>query len=115
MTAGRPLLLIFGGGDGADQVTQSGQRTLISGSTDLGRLLPDEVIRDRLVVNREFFPRPRPLDFSSYPVLANMSTKAERSGELPRNVQKRLNGYRGSLLNRPASVLRTRRDEVARA
>jgi hypothetical protein len=115
MTAGPPLLLIFGGGDGADQVTQSGQRTLISGSTDLGRLLPDEVIRHRLVVNREFFTRPRTLDLSSYPVIANMITEAERSGELLRNVQKMLNGYRGNLLNPPAAVLRTRRDEVARA
>ncbi|NUR11774.1 MAG: hypothetical protein HOQ20_08010 [Bradyrhizobium sp.] len=106
-------MLIFGGGDGADQVTRSGQRTFVSGSTDLGRLLPDEVIRHRLVVNREFFTRPRPLDFNGYPVIANMITEAERSGELLRNVQKLLNGYRGHLLNPPAAVLRTRRDEVA--
>ena len=66
MSADQPLLLIFGGGDGADQIRRSGQRITIAGSSDLGKLLPDREKLHRLLVTRNQPPRKH--DFSGYPV-----------------------------------------------
>jgi hypothetical protein len=112
MAVNPPLLFIFGFGDESDQVTKFRFRTRVTGSTDLGRLLPDEVIRHRLVVTPESFEGPPP-DLSRYPVIANMITEAEHSSGLLRNLDKWLSPLPQRVINPPAAVLRTTRDQVA--
>jgi hypothetical protein len=113
MTAQPPLLFIFGGGDEADQVARSGARTYLKGSTDLGRLLPETVVRHRLVVTPEFLRRtPRP-DLSGYPVIANLITEAEHNARILRDVETLLRGVPGRIINPPDAVLRSTRDRVA--
>lgn len=112
MAANPPLLFIFGFGDEFDQVTKFRFRTRVTGSTDLGRLLPDEVVRHRLVVTPDSFDGPPP-DLRRYPVIANMITEAEHSAGLLRSLDKWLSKVPQRVINRPAAVLRTTRDQVA--
>lgn len=112
MPSNRPLLFIFGAGDDSDKVRSSRSRTHVSGSTDLGRLLPDEVVRHRLVVTPDFFNGP-PWDFDGYKVIANMITEPEHSAALLGNLDKMLSGVSQRVINPPAAVLRSRRDQVA--
>jgi hypothetical protein len=107
-----PLLFIFGAGDRSDQVRHSGSRTHLTGSTDLGRLLPEDVVRHRLVVTPDFFRGPPP-DLTGYPVIANMITEPEHSAGLLGEVEEMLSGVSARIINPPAAVLRSRRDQVA--
>src|SRR5206468_1342588 len=98
MTAQPPLLFIFGGGDEADQVTRSGARTYLKGSTDLGKLLPDTVVRHRLVVTPDFFRRTPKPDLRGYPVIANLITEAEHNAGILRDVETLLRGVPGRIV-----------------
>ena len=113
MSAQPPLLFIFGGGDEADQIARTGARTYLKGSTDLGRLLPDTVIRHRLVVTPEFLGRTSKPDLSRYPVIANLITEAEHNAKILDGVQRLLQGVAGRVINPPDAVLRSKRDQVA--
>lgn len=112
MPTNRPLLFIFGAGDNSDKVRRARSRTLVSGSTDLGRLLPDEVVRHRLVVTLDSFSGSPP-DFDGYRVIANMITEPEDSAALLENLDKMLSGVSQRVINPPAAVLRSTRDQVA--
>jgi hypothetical protein len=113
MSSQPPLLFIFGGGDAADQVARSGTRTYLKGSTDLGRLLPDTVVRHRLVVSPEFFRRTPKPDFSGYPIIANLITEAEHNASILGELETLLRGFPGRIINPPGAVLRSTRDQVA--
>jgi hypothetical protein len=113
MSSQPPLLFIFGGGDEADQVARSGARTYLKGSTDLGRLLPDNVVRHRLVVTSDFFRRTPKPDFSGYPVIANLITEAEHNARILRDLETLLRGVPARIINPPDAVLRSTRDQVA--
>jgi len=108
MPARQPLLLIFGSGDDADRVSQSGNRTYVTGSTDLGRLLPNRDLLHRLIVRPDSTE-----DLSGYLVIANMITEAENSANVLRNLGRLLTGLEARIINPPAAVLRTTRDQVA--
>src|SRR5581483_8313956 len=112
MAAQPPLLFIFGFGDESDQVKRFRFRTKVTGSTDLGRLLPDDVVRHRLVVMPESFDGPPP-DFGRYPVIANMITEPEHSAGLLGSLDKWLSALSQRVINPPAAVLRSTRDQVA--
>ena len=112
MAANPPLLFIFGFGDDSDQVKKFRLRTRVSGSTDLGRLLPEEVVRHRLVITPDSFDGPPP-DLGRYPVIANMITEAEHSAGLLGSLDKWLSAVSGRVINPPAAVLRSKRDQVA--
>ncbi|MEO8454568.1 MAG: hypothetical protein ABI454_05355 [Sphingomicrobium sp.] len=113
MSSRPPLLFIFGGGDEADQVARSGARTYLKGSTDLGRLLPDTVVRHRLVVTPDFFRRTLKPDLGGYPVIANFITEAEHNAKILGGLQGFLEGLSARIINPPAAVLRSTRDQVA--
>src|SRR4051794_9817076 len=105
MSLDRPLLLIFGGGDAADQIKRSGQRITIAGSADLGKLLPNREMIRRLLIMRDHTPHPAEL--SDYPVVVNMITEAEHSAKLLENLQNLLSGVPGRVINPPEAVLRS--------
>ena len=113
MSSKPPLLFIFGGGDEADQVARSGTRTYLKGSTDLGRLLPDTVVRHRLVVTPDFFRRTLKPDLGGYPVIANFITEAEHNAKILGGLQALLGGLPARVINPPDAVLRSTRDQVA--
>ena len=109
MAAERPLLLVFGSGDDADRVSQNGIRTYVRGSSDLGRLLPNRDMLHRVIVTPDSTH-----DFSGYPVIVNMITEAENSAKVLANLEKQLNGTQARVINPPAKVMRTTRDQVAK-
>jgi len=112
MPTNRPLLFIFGFGDESDQVEHFRRVTRVTGSTDLGRLLPEEIVRHRLVVTPESFDGPPP-DLGRYPVIANMITEPEHSAGLLRSLDNWLSPLAQRVINPPAAVLRSTRDQVA--
>lgn len=111
MPANQPLLFLFGAGDKSDQVSPAGLRTRVTGSTDLGRLLPEEVVRHRLMITPDF-AEPYP-DIRGYPVIANLITEPERNAALLRKLDKWLSSVPQRVINPPAAVLSSTRDQVA--
>jgi|tagenome__1003787_1003787.scaffolds.fasta_scaffold20989643_6 hypothetical protein len=112
MSADRPLLLIFGGGDEADRIRRSGQRITIAGSADLGKLLPNREMIHRLLITRDH--QPHPAELQGYPVIVNMITEAENSARILAKLEEVLRGVPARILNPPETVLRSTRDQVAR-
>jgi hypothetical protein len=111
MSTDRRLLFIFGGGDAADQISRSGPRISIAGSADLGKLLPNRDLIDRLLITRDH--QPQPAEVSGYPVIVNMITEAENSANILGNLEKLLRGVPARVINPPEAVLRSTRDQVA--
>jgi hypothetical protein len=111
MAGNQRLLFIFGGGDEADQVTRSGQRITISGSADLGKLLPDRDLIDRLLITRG--QQPQRSELNGYPVIVNMITEAERNAAILHKLEDLLSGFPGRVINPPDAVLRSTRGQVA--
>jgi len=112
MPADRPLLLIFGGGDEADQIRHSGQRITIAGSADLGKLLPNRELIHRALITRNH--QPHPAELSDYRVIVNMITEAENSAQILGKLKELLRGFAGRVINPPDAVLRSTRDQAAR-
>ena len=99
MSTDRRLLFIFGGGDAADQISRSGPRISIAGSADLGKLLPNRDLIDRLLMTRDH--QPQPAEVSGYPVIVNMITEAENSANILGNLEKLLRGVPARVINPP--------------
>jgi hypothetical protein len=112
MSADRPLLLIFGGGDEADQIRRSGQRITIAGSADLGKLLPNREMLHRLLITRDH--QPHQTELSGYPVIVNMITEPENNARILGKLDELLRGVSARVVNPPETVLRSTRDQVAR-
>jgi glutathione synthase/RimK-type ligase-like ATP-grasp enzyme len=111
MSADRPLLLIFGGGDEADRIRRSGQHITIAGSADLGKLLPNREMLHRLLITRDHQPRRE--EVSGYPVIVNLITEPENSARILASLKQLLRGVPARVINPPDAVLRSTRDQVA--
>ena len=104
------LLFLFGSGDEGDQVvSRAPGRGIIRGSSDLGRLFPHRDMIDRMLVT----PHQAHVDVSSYPVIVNMITEAEKNTKVLATARKLLAGVQSRVINPPDAVLRTTRDQVA--
>jgi len=114
MTGDADLLFIIGSGDEADQITRAGSRIVVTGSSDLTKLLLDRVPHHRLHVTRNYFRQGRQADLTGYRVLVNLITEAEHNDKVLENLKKLLRGVPGRVINKPEAVLRTTRDQVAR-
>lgn len=114
MWSGRPLLLVFGTGDQADQMNHEGNRVFVTGSADLGRLLPNREALHRLQVSASPLKLSDLPNLSPYPVVVNMITEAEHSAKVLENLRTMLRDYRGRVVNPPRAVLSSTRDKVAR-
>jgi len=108
------LLFIIGGGDDDDRVTHAGSKILVSGTTDLTKLLLDRVPHHRLHVTRNYFRQGRQADLTGYVTLVNLITEAEQNSKVLETLKKLLRGVPGKVINRPEAVLRTTRDQVSR-
>ena len=114
MTGDADLLFIIGGGDEADQITRTGSKIIVAGTTDLTKLLLDREPHHRLHVTRNYFRQGRQADLTGYRVLVNLITEAEHNDKVLENLKKLLRGVPGRVINKPEAVLRTTRDQVAR-
>ena len=85
-------LYIIGGGDDADRVTQDGSKIIVTGTTDLTKLLLDRVPHHRLHVTRNFFRQGRRPDLDGYKILLNMVTEPEQNQRTLDNMRKLLRG-----------------------
>jgi hypothetical protein len=114
MSGDATLLFIIGGGDDADRVMHTGSKIIVSGTTDLTKLLLDRVPHHRLHVTRNYFRQGRQADLTGYRTLVNLITEAEQNSKVLENLRKLLRGVPGRVINKPEAVLRTTRDQVAR-
>src|SRR5258705_538955 len=112
--AGADLLFIIGGGDDDDRVVRTETKILVSGTTDLTKLLLDRVPHHRLHVTRNYFRQGRQADLTGYITLVNLITEAEKNARVLETLRKLLRGVPGRVINKPEAVLRTTRDQVAR-
>jgi hypothetical protein len=108
------LLFIIGGGDEADRIVQAGTKIVVSGTTDLTKLLHNREPHHRLHVTRNYFRQSRQADLAGYGVLVNLITEPEQNAKVLDNLKKLLRGLPGRVVNPPEAVLRTTRDQVAR-
>jgi hypothetical protein len=114
MSEDASLLFIIGGGDDDERIVQAGSRILVSGTSDLGKLLLEREPHHRLHVTRNYFRQGRHADLTGYRVLVNLITEAEKNSKILETLRKILRGVPGRVINRPEAVLRTTRDQVAR-
>ena len=115
MSGDADLLFIIGGGDEADRITQVGSKIVVTGTSDLTKLLVPPVPHHRLHVSRNYIRQSRQADLSGYKVLLNLITEPEQNAKTLETLRKLLRGVRGKVINRPEAVLRSTRDQVAKA
>ena len=114
MAGDADLLFIVGGGDENERVMRTDTKIIVSGTTDLTKLLLDREPHHRLHVTRNYFRQGRQADLTGYRVLVNLITEAEQNSRVLENLRKLLRGVPGRVINRPEAVLKTTRDQVAR-
>jgi len=114
MSGDAALLFIIGSGDEADRITQAGSRIVVTGSSDLTKLLVPPEPHHRLHVTRNYFRQGRQADLTGYKVLLNLITEPEENAKVLENLRKLLRGVSGRVINTPDAVLRSTRDQVAR-
>ena len=113
MTGDADLLFIIGSGDDADRITQAGSKIVVTGASDLTKLLAPPEPHHRLHVTRNYFRQGRQADLTGYKVLLNLITEPEANARSLENLKKLLRGVPGRVINRPEAVLRSTRDQVA--
>ena len=114
MSGDAALLFIIGGGDDADRITEAGSKIVVTGSSDITKLLVPPEPHHRLHVTRNYFRQGRQADLTGYKVLLNLITEPEANAKTLENLKKLLRGVRGRVINPPEAVLRSTRDQVAR-
>jgi len=114
MAGDADLLFIIGGGDENERIVRTDEKLLVSGTTDLTKLLLEREPHHRLHVTRNYFRQGRLADLTGYRTLVNLITEAEQNSKVLENLKKLLRGVPGRVINRPEAVLRTTRDQVSR-
>ena len=82
MSGDASLLFIIGSGDDADRVTEVGGRIIVTGTSDLTKLLLDRVPHHRLHVGRNYFRQGRQADVTGYRTIVNLVTEAEQNAKV---------------------------------
>ena len=115
MSADTPLLFIIGSGDESDRIAHAGgTRIVVSGASDLHKLLQEREPYELLHVSRNFFRQTRETRLLHYKLLVNLITEPEKSSRTLDNLRKMLRGVPGRIINPPDAVLRSTRDRIAR-
>lgn len=114
MSSDASLLYIIGSGDDADRVTQVGGKIIVTGTSDLTKLLLDRVPHHRMHVGRNYFRQNKHPDLTGYRTIVNLITEAEQNTKVLDNLKKLLRGVPARVINRPEAVLRSTRDQVSR-
>jgi hypothetical protein len=107
-------LLVMIGGDAPDRVVREARGVRISGASDLSKLLLPTDLYHRLHVTRSLLRGTRRPDLGQYSYLLNLITEAEQNSRSLDTMHKLLRDARGKIINPPALVARTSRDQVAR-
>src|SRR5688572_21580167 len=105
------LLIVLGHDDNAAAKTAGGFR--VRGSSDVYKLLPQGFPFDQVNLSRQFLKQ-RPRDISQYQCVLNLVTDPDQHPRTLDALKKLLHGYRGRVINPPAAVLQSTRDQVAK-
>jgi len=89
------LLFIIGSGDDADRITHSGSKLIVTGTSDLTKLLVPPEPHHRLHVSRNYIRQSRQADLTGYKVLLNLITEPEGNAKVLETLRKLLRGVRG--------------------
>src|SRR3954451_5630240 len=114
MSANGPakLLIVFGA-DREERIEIGGSQMSVAGSSDLHRLIGEDVPFHRTLMTRNFFRQQRALE-PGYECILNLITEAEENSRVLENLRKFIRGYRARVINRPEAVLQSTRDLVSR-
>ena len=108
-----PLLIVHGG-DSDPAVKSQGGGFLGRGNSDVYKLLGENAVFDQVNLSKAFqnnHPRP---DVARFERVLNLVTDPDQHKRTLETLEKMLRKYRGQVINRPAAVLRTSRDQVAK-
>ena len=86
MAGDADLLFIIGGGDETERIVQTDEKILVSGTTDLTKLLLEREPHHRLHVTRNYFRQGRQADLTGYRTLVNLITEAEQNAKVLENL-----------------------------
>lgn len=112
--AGNAEILFIVGADREGQVRMQDGKVRLSGSTDLHLMLPQSVPRHRLHVTPHLLRQRRRPELIQYRLLLNLITEPEHNDRVLETLRKLLRDTRGKVVNRPETVLRSTRDQVAK-
>ncbi|WP_442678354.1 hypothetical protein ACSBM8_12565 [Sphingomonas sp. ASY06-1R] len=105
----------LGGGDHLSGLADEEIAIESRGSTDLHRVRERSLDRWlRLQIPRNYLRLAGKHNFANFHILLNLITDADQNPETLAVLEKILKGYKGRLLNKPAAVAKTTRDQVAR-
>jgi hypothetical protein len=107
-----PLLIVHG-----SDVDPMGKRHggfRVGGNSDVYKLLPETLAFEQVNLGQQFLKKSGRPDMARYKCILNLVTDPDQNPRALETLQKLLRGYRGRVINRPAAVLRTTRDQVAK-
>lgn len=102
------LLFIVGG------EMKVGARISYFDCSDLSKLLMKREPSHRLLLTKNLFRQAKLPDLSQYACLVNLLAEPEQNAKILDNLRKLLRTAQGKIVNPPAAVLRSTRDQVAR-
>lgn len=110
-----PILFIIGSGDESDRIVPAGgTKIVVTGASDLHKLLLPNDPYELLHMSRNFFRQTRETRLQHYRMLVNLITEPEQNSRTLGNLRKLLRGVPGKVINPPEAVLNSTRDRVAR-
>ena len=107
-----PLLVIVGSDADPNEKRSGGYS--VAGNSDVFQLIPETFAFEQLNLSKQFLRRQGRPDVAGYDCVLNLVTDPDQHPKTLEVLRKLLRGYRGRVINRPESVLRSTRDQVAR-
>lgn len=107
-----PAPILYAIGSDRPETTADG-RPKFQGTSDLHRLLGRSVPFHRMQVTRQIFRQNRRPELN-YRVIVNFITDPDQNPRVLDNLKKLLRDFPGTVINRPESMLRSTREQVAR-
>jgi hypothetical protein len=107
-----PTLLLLQGSDDAEGAGTGSIRD--KGSTDVFKLLGSLVPKDRLRLTPQFFRRGKRPSLVQYHTVFNLITDADQNPRVLEVAERLLKNFRGKVINAPAAVQRSGREQIAK-
>ena len=109
---GGRLLVVLGGDEGSKAAKPG--RFRVAGNSDVFKLIPESFKYEKLKLRWQDLRQNLRPDLSRFDCVLNLVTDADQHPKTLDAVGKLLRGYRGRVINPPAAVMRTTRDQVAK-
>ena len=109
---GGRLLVVLGGDEGS-KAAEPG-RFRVAGNSDVFKLIPESFKYERLKLRWQDLRQNLRPDLSRFDCVLNLVTDPDQHPKTLDAAGKLLRGYRGRVINPPAAVMRTTRDQVAK-